>query len=46
MNSGQKIGLSASLIKQKREKAKTNQPEQPVLVAPTNDDKQRLRKKI
>jgi hypothetical protein len=46
MNSGQKIGLSASVIKQKREDAKTNKPEQSVLVSPINEDKQRLRKKI
>jgi hypothetical protein len=46
MNSGQKIGLTSNLIKEKREIAKTNPQEKPVLVAPTLDDKQRLRKKI
>ena len=46
MNSGQKIGLTSSLIKQKIEIAKLNQPEQPVLAGPTIDDKKRLRKKI
>ena len=46
MKSGQKIGLSASVIKQKREDAKANKPDQSVLVSPNNDDKQRLRKKI
>lgn len=46
MNSGQKIGLTSSIIKQKIVNEKNNKLEQPVVQPPTLDDKQRLRKKI